>query len=620
MRCSNCGGELIFKDSIGICCSCGKQQKIENAFENTEVCICYLENDENGRRTKDSIIAGEVYKKLESKNTSTFYEHISAANIVGDDLETIRHTAIFHAKIIIIIGTTTSNFSYLYEKFSKDFVGKKIIPLISGMKPENLPNELKCYQVSNFDNVGALNDLTISVLNLLGRGKEVELEDIYNKKVKSKKILIAVISSVVAALICMGFVLGFIFMPKDEEIVLTDNDIYNNAVTLLNEEKYLEAAKEFNKIPQFKDSSNQIKRIYDRYDGYYQTEDKLITFHISISDKQTTSISFEKSVEGKKVDFEGSSKIVDNIISFSFDDNFSNRGRIEVILKNNNIGVQTTVENNDNKISIGNNNLTFDLSMKTDKPEDLKVTKELVLNWLNKKTCFKDLTDLGFELEFIGSPYITERDSINSLQEYKIINTDIRIYFASFDYKTQNLDVNEVYDIEWNETEACLIGISLPVKTIYPELVGKTNHISYENGVLLTSGGFVFNMSELAVYKSDTLIAMTSDVLIGKEKIQDCINEIYIDEFLKNCGNSAYDNYLIYDIEMLSIKNNSALICVREEVRGYYIGKSIYNDIYYKMDLSTYNCELIIKFNNLNNSDPNFENWKSHPENFSEFL
>ena len=60
MKCRNCGGELIFRDNMGFCPNCGSNQKIDSVFENTDVCICYIENDIAGRRTKDSIISAEI--------------------------------------------------------------------------------------------------------------------------------------------------------------------------------------------------------------------------------------------------------------------------------------------------------------------------------------------------------------------------------------------------------------------------------------------------------------------------------------------------------------------------------------------------------------------------------
>ena len=73
MRCKNCGGELIFKGDTTVCESCGAVSKVESIFENTEVFICYIETDDSGRRTKDSIVAQEVYGKLEQNKINAFY-------------------------------------------------------------------------------------------------------------------------------------------------------------------------------------------------------------------------------------------------------------------------------------------------------------------------------------------------------------------------------------------------------------------------------------------------------------------------------------------------------------------------------------------------------------------
>ena len=68
MKCKNCGGELIFQNGMGLCESCKNTYRLDYGFENTEVYICYTESDAQGRRTKDSIIAEELYQKLESSN------------------------------------------------------------------------------------------------------------------------------------------------------------------------------------------------------------------------------------------------------------------------------------------------------------------------------------------------------------------------------------------------------------------------------------------------------------------------------------------------------------------------------------------------------------------------
>ena len=90
MKCQNCGSETIFTNGMAVCTSCNTQYKIDHVFENAEVCICYIANDNNGRRTKDSILSQELYQKLEAKNIRTFYERVTASDLADDDLEQMR--------------------------------------------------------------------------------------------------------------------------------------------------------------------------------------------------------------------------------------------------------------------------------------------------------------------------------------------------------------------------------------------------------------------------------------------------------------------------------------------------------------------------------------------------
>ena len=64
MKCKNCGGELYFENGVAICKVCNTNYKIDHVFEDIDVNICYIESDSNGRRTKDSIIAQELYQNI----------------------------------------------------------------------------------------------------------------------------------------------------------------------------------------------------------------------------------------------------------------------------------------------------------------------------------------------------------------------------------------------------------------------------------------------------------------------------------------------------------------------------------------------------------------------------
>lgn len=72
MKCKICNGTLSIVDGICICTSCGNKSSLDDYFENIDVYICYIDNDENGRRTKDSIISQDIYRKFEAKKSIHF--------------------------------------------------------------------------------------------------------------------------------------------------------------------------------------------------------------------------------------------------------------------------------------------------------------------------------------------------------------------------------------------------------------------------------------------------------------------------------------------------------------------------------------------------------------------
>ena len=150
MKCTNCGGELNFEGGIGICSSCGSKHKLDNIFEKIDVCLCYIEYDNAGRRTKDSIIAQEVYSKLENKKINVFYERISANNCLPNELELLRQVAISNANIVIVIGASKENFETLTQKYSEHFNGKHIIPFFADINPNDIPHTLNKLQALNY--------------------------------------------------------------------------------------------------------------------------------------------------------------------------------------------------------------------------------------------------------------------------------------------------------------------------------------------------------------------------------------------------------------------------------------------------------------------------------------
>ncbi len=504
MKCSVCGGELTLKGSVGICEHCGNQQAIDNLWESVDACICYIETDSNGQRTKDSLIAHEVYRKLESNKISTFYKRVSAEIAVGDQAEELQLSAVAYANIILLVGTNRAHFDEIMHKYGKHFEGKKIIPILCDMKPEDLPRELRDYQALNFNAVGSLHDLCTSILNILGRSDELEIEQIYAQSAKRRKALIILLVSMLTLILLLVAAL-FYFWPKEEpptpdtekaEPVVTDMDTYNRATALLQEEKYLVAAAEFGKIPQFKDSANHIKIIYDRYDGYYQTADKGITFYINILENKSVEFYLEKTVDAVKLRFEGTATLnADNSLSYAFTDRVLNTGKLELTLSDTSLQVKTSDESVKSSPSMGMNELFFDLSMRVDSPEVLSVTKDTVYSWLNQKTTFNDIKSQGFVLEYLSHASLTAGTFIDSLREYKIKGSNVTVFFSGYDFLESDYSFSDAMDIKWNENRAYLIAVNAPAELICPEKIGQTGFVSIdESGIFLSSNtSWLFN-------------------------------------------------------------------------------------------------------------------------------
>ena len=153
MKCTNCGGELVFEGGIATCPSCGSKHKLDNIFEKIDIYLCYTEYDNAGRRTKASIIAQEVYNKLESQKISVFYERISASNCTADEIELLRQVAIHNAPIIIVIGASKDNFEAFTQKYGEHFSGKRVIPFFADINPSDIPPSLNKLQAVNYEKI-----------------------------------------------------------------------------------------------------------------------------------------------------------------------------------------------------------------------------------------------------------------------------------------------------------------------------------------------------------------------------------------------------------------------------------------------------------------------------------
>lgn len=398
---------------------------------------------------------------------------------------------------------------------------------------------------------------------------------------------------------------------------------------------YLEAADLFATISDFKNSANLREEIFNRYDGYYLSNDESVSFYINIQNAETADIILEKSVSGKLVRLEESSVLNDHTISASFTDSQNNVGKLNIELKDESIHLSTTVEQKNDELSIGNQDLTFQLVNKSDRPIEKSITSDTLIQWATNKTYLGSLSQAGYQVEF--SKTMTAGGGINEhLAAYQIKNTKISLLLADFDLtRTRSYE-----DMERNRLDDFyIVGIIAPESVAIPQKIGKTASVYENNNVLYIPKvqDFMLNSDiesqspEYCVYftfdeddtstaiNGDTMVGITSKILIGEnfdwvgqELKKSSLESSAIAQF-KDSHQKSSQEYSVY-ASVEAMHQNISLICVTcncpDCTNKYY---------YFKNNATTGETQFITEL--LYDSDYfQTDLWKSHPEFFEEFL
>lgn len=80
-------------------------------MEKFDVFISFKNTDNNGQRTKDSIMAEELYHALKKRNINAFYSNISIPESGEYDFGDMIDMAIEQCSIIVVVGTSIENFN-----------------------------------------------------------------------------------------------------------------------------------------------------------------------------------------------------------------------------------------------------------------------------------------------------------------------------------------------------------------------------------------------------------------------------------------------------------------------------------------------------------------------------
>ena len=140
---------------------------ISNNEEPFDVFICYKESDENGARTKDSVVAQDIYYALTNEGLKVFFARITLEGKLGQQYEPYIFAALNSAKAMLVIGSRKEFFNAVWVKnewsrfmaLMKKDRSKLIIPCYKDMDAYDIPEELSMFQAQDMGKIGFVQDI-----------------------------------------------------------------------------------------------------------------------------------------------------------------------------------------------------------------------------------------------------------------------------------------------------------------------------------------------------------------------------------------------------------------------------------------------------------------------------
>lgn len=149
---------------------------MEEAYD---IFICYKESDEQGRRTRDSVMAQDIYQQLTKEGYRVFFARISLEDKVGSAYEPYIYAALSSAKVMLVVGTSDDYFNAVWVKnewsrflvMMKEDNSKLLIPVYRDMDPYDLPVELSHLQAQDMGKIGFIQDLLHGLSKVFEKNK-----------------------------------------------------------------------------------------------------------------------------------------------------------------------------------------------------------------------------------------------------------------------------------------------------------------------------------------------------------------------------------------------------------------------------------------------------------------
>lgn len=150
-----------------------------------DVFISFKAENEDGTRSRDSVIGQEIYNHLTEHGLRVFYSRITLENKGGEEFEPYIFSALNTAKVMLLVGTKrehvlapwVANEWQRFVDLMRDKKDKSLLPVYEGMELSQFPEEIPTREAVNYAEQGALQELTQGVLSITGKGVLVDAEN-----------------------------------------------------------------------------------------------------------------------------------------------------------------------------------------------------------------------------------------------------------------------------------------------------------------------------------------------------------------------------------------------------------------------------------------------------------
>ncbi len=145
-----------------------------------DVFICYKESDEKGERTRDSLLAQDIYYRLTEQGKRVFFARITLEEKIGSQYEPYIFAALHSSKVMVVVGTKPEYFNAVWVKnewsrflaLMKKDRNKLLLPCYRDMDPYDLPEQLSVLQSYDMSRIGFIQDLIHGINKVLGTDKK----------------------------------------------------------------------------------------------------------------------------------------------------------------------------------------------------------------------------------------------------------------------------------------------------------------------------------------------------------------------------------------------------------------------------------------------------------------